>query len=82
MLHDAIVNKTIRHAFDHANNRRWDELMRSIAPDVDHRFLATHAIGGERHDRETLGRWFERLARVLPSLHLRNVSDPDRAGGA
>lgn len=56
--------------------------MKPIAPDVDHRFLGAHAIDGERPDRETLGRWFERFARVLPSLHLRNVSDPDRAGGA
>jgi hypothetical protein len=82
MLHNAIVNKTFRQAFDHANNRRWDELMKSIAPDVDHRFLGAHAIAGERHDRETLGRWFERFAHVLPCPHLRNVSDPDRAAGA
>jgi ketosteroid isomerase-like protein len=44
--------------------------MRSIAPDVHHRFGGVHAIGGERHDRETLRRWFERLARVLPNLRL------------
>ena len=25
---------------------------------------------GERHDADTLRRWFERLARVLPNLHL------------
>jgi ketosteroid isomerase-like protein len=42
----------------------------TIAPAVRHRFLGTHAIGGERHDKETLRRWFERLWRVLPNLHL------------
>jgi ketosteroid isomerase-like protein len=31
----------------------------------------SHAIGGERHDRDTLRLWFERLARVLPNLHLK-----------
>ena len=71
MLYVAIVKKKIQQSFDHVNNRRWDELMNSISPNVYHRFGGVHAIGGERHDRETLRRWFERLARVLPNLHLK-----------
>ena len=71
MLYASIVKKRIQQAFDHVNNHRWDELMKSIAPNVDHRFLGAHAIGGERHDKETLRRWFERLGRVLPNLHLK-----------
>ena len=70
MLYKRIVKSRIRQAFDHVNNHRWDELMRSIAPNVHHRFGGSHAIGGQRHDRETLRLWFERLARVLPNLHL------------
>ena len=70
MLYSAIVKKRIRQSFDQVNDHRWDDLMGSIAPDVHHRFLGTHAIGGERHDQTTLRRWFERLARVLPDLHL------------
>ena len=70
MLYQAIVKRRIRQSFEDVNSHRWDELMRSIAPDVHHRFGGVHAIGGERHDRETLRRWFERLARVLPNLRL------------
>jgi ketosteroid isomerase-like protein len=70
MIYSAIVKKRIRQAFDEVNDRRWDELMASITPTVHHRFGGAHAIGGERHDREALRRWFERLARVLPNLHL------------
>ena len=70
MLYSAIVKNRIRHSFDHVNNHRYDEPLGSIAPTVDHRFLGTHAIGGQRHDKETLGRWFERLGRVLPDLRL------------
>ncbi|MET0525739.1 MAG: nuclear transport factor 2 family protein [Nocardioides sp.] len=70
MIYGLIVKKRIRQSFDDVNNRRWDELMGAIAPTVDHRFLGDHAIGGERHDRDTLRRWFERLGRVLPNLHL------------
>jgi ketosteroid isomerase-like protein len=70
MLYRAVVKKKIRQAFDQVNNRQWDDLMKSIAPNVHHRFGGDHAIGGQRHDRETLRRWFERLARVLPNLQL------------
>ena len=69
MLYRSIVKTRIRQAFDHVNNRRWDELMNSISPRVHHRFGGVHAIGGERHDREALRLWFERLARVLPDLY-------------
>jgi ketosteroid isomerase-like protein len=70
MIYGRIVKSKIRQSFDHVNNHQWDALLNSIAPTVDHRFLGTHAIGGERHDKVTLRRWFERLAHVLPNLHL------------
>jgi ketosteroid isomerase-like protein len=70
MLYSAIVKKRIRQSFDDVNNHRWDELLGSIAPNVHHSFLGSHAIGGRRHDSATLRRWFERLARVLPDLQL------------
>jgi ketosteroid isomerase-like protein len=70
MIYSSIVKSRIRQSFDHVNNHRFDELLNSIAPTVHHRFLGAHAIGGERHDKDTLRRWFERLARVLPNLHI------------
>ena len=70
MLYRAIVKQRIRQSFDQVNNHQWDDLIASIAPDVYHRFGGNHAIGGERNDRDTLRRWFERLGRVLPNLHL------------
>lgn len=71
MLYSSIVKRRIRQSFDQVNDHRWDELLSSIVPNVHHRFLGAHAIGGERHDKEALRLWFERLARVLPSLHLK-----------
>jgi len=70
MLYRAIVKKKIQQAFDQVNKRQWDDLMKSFAPRIYHRFGGDHAIGGQRHDRETLRSWFERLARVLPNLQL------------
>jgi ketosteroid isomerase-like protein len=70
MLYCQIVKKLIRQSFDHVNHRRWDELLKAVAPNIHHRFAGAHAIGGERHDEQTLRRWFERVGRVLPNLHL------------
>jgi ketosteroid isomerase-like protein len=39
-------------------------------PNVHHRFGGSHALGGERHDREALGRWLKRLARLGPDMKL------------
>jgi ketosteroid isomerase-like protein len=70
MLYSHFVEKSIRQSFDHVNNRRWDEVLKAVAPHVHHRLLGAHALGGERHDKEILRLWFERLGRVLPNLHL------------
>src|SRR5262245_15810968 len=70
MIYGMIVKNRIGQSFDHVNNQRWDALLGSIAPNVQQRFPGAHAIGGERHDRDTLRLWFQRLGRVLPNLHL------------
>jgi hypothetical protein len=70
MLYSYIVKKEIRKTFDHVNNHRWDEAVKAVAPHVHHRVSGAHALGGERHDKEALRRWFERLGRVLPTLRL------------
>lgn len=71
LLYTYFVKKVIQQSFDHVNNRRWDELLRAVVPNVHHRFAGAHALGGERHDKATLRLWFERLARVLPNLNLK-----------
>ena len=70
LLYSYFVKRLVRRSFDDVNNHRWDELLEPAVPNVHHRFGGAHAIGGERHDKETLRYWFERLGRVLPNLHL------------
>jgi ketosteroid isomerase-like protein len=70
MLYSYIVKKEIRKTFDHVNNHRWDDAVKAVAPHVHHRVSGAHALAGERHDKEDLRRWFERLGLVLPNLHL------------
>jgi hypothetical protein len=70
MLYSYIVRKEIRKTFDCVNNHRWDEAVKALTPHVHHRVLGAHALGGERHDKEAVRRWFERLGRVLPTLRI------------
>ncbi|MBZ9999763.1 MULTISPECIES: nuclear transport factor 2 family protein [unclassified Mesorhizobium] len=70
MLYSYFVEKSIRKSFDDVNNHRWDAAVKALAPHVHHRVGGAHALGGERHDKEALRRWFERLGRVLPTLRL------------
>ena len=71
MPYSYFVKKLIRQSFDHVNNHRWDEVLKAVAPNVHHRLPGAHSLGGERHDKETLRRWFERFGRVLPNVHLK-----------
>ena len=52
------------------NDKDYAALLKNCAPTIHHRFGGTHAMGGERHDREALRRWFERLGRISPGLKL------------
>jgi ketosteroid isomerase-like protein len=70
MLYSYIVKKRIQQTFNHVNNHRWDDAVKAVAPRVHHRVSGAHALASERHDKKALRRWFERLGRVLPTLHL------------
>jgi ketosteroid isomerase-like protein len=56
--------------FERVNDNDYDALLKDCAPNIHHRFGGHHALGGERHDRETLRRWFQRLGRLCPTLKL------------
>ena len=80
MLYSYVVKKLVRESFENVNNHRYDELLKAVAPNVHHRFAGAHSIGGERHDKEAMRRWLERLGRVLPNLHIK-VNDIWVKGG-
>jgi ketosteroid isomerase-like protein len=69
-MYHAIVKRIAKKNFERVNNRDFDSLLKDCVPDVHHRFGGSHALGGERHDREALGRWLGRLSRLGPGLHL------------
>ena len=73
-MYHAIVKRIAVVNFQRVNAGDYDGLLSSCTPDIHHRFGGEHALGGERHDREALRRWFARLGRLCPDLSL-SVSD-------
>ena len=69
-MYHAIVKRIARRNFERVNEKAFDALLDGCALDVRHRFGGAHALGGERHDRETLRRWFGRLGRLGQHLTL------------
>ncbi|MEH3101649.1 nuclear transport factor 2 family protein [Sphingomonas adhaesiva] len=69
-MYHAIVKRIARKNFLRVNEKDFGALLADCAPDIHHRFGGSHALGGERHDKEALARWFDRLGRLGPHLTL------------
>lgn len=69
-MYHAIVKRIARKSFERVNQKDFDALLNDCDPGIHHRFYGTHALSGERHGRETVRRWFERLGRLCPGLTL------------
>ncbi len=69
-MYHTIVKLIARKNFEKVNSKKYDSLLASCSPDIRHSFGGSHALGGVRHDREALRRWFERLGRIMPTLKL------------
>jgi ketosteroid isomerase-like protein len=69
-MYHTIVKRFAKRSFERVNDKDYDALLKDCAPTIHHRFSGDHPLGGERHDRDALRRWFERLGRLAPTLQL------------
>lgn len=69
-MYHAIVKRIAARNFTRVNDQDYAALLKDCAPDIHHRFGGDHCLGGERHDADALRRWFERMGRISPTLHL------------
>ena len=67
-MYHTIVKRIATKNFERVNEHDYGAILKDCAADIHHRFGGHHALGGERHDRDALGRWFERLGRLGPTL--------------
>ena len=67
-MYHAIVKRIAAKTFERLNQHDFDSVLKDCATNLHHRFGGKHALGGDRHDRESFGRWLSRLSRFLPNL--------------
>jgi ketosteroid isomerase-like protein len=67
-VYHSIVRSQIRRAFDRVGAGDWCAVIPRMADDVYHSFPGDNSLGGERHSRDALSRWFERLFRLFPGF--------------
>jgi ketosteroid isomerase-like protein len=68
VIYRAIVKRKARGVFEALSEGDWRGTIGDIADDVHHVFPGDNALGGERHSRAGLERWFERLYRLIPEI--------------
>jgi ketosteroid isomerase-like protein len=67
-MYHAIVRRKARGVFEHLSRGEWEKTTADLAEDVVHTFPGDHPLGGTRHTRAAMERWFERLFRLYPEL--------------
>jgi len=81
LIYSSIVEKIIRKTFLAVENHDYQEVLKGVSSNnLTHRFAGPNSLGGIRHDKEALGRWFKRLGTVMPTLKL-DVKDVVVHGG-
>jgi ketosteroid isomerase-like protein len=75
-MYKAIARRKARATFEALGHGDWEAALEDVADDVHHVFPGDNALGGERHSKEAMGRWFQRVYRLIPDLRfeVRNVA--------
>ena len=69
MIYSHVVEKMVRKTFLAVQNHDYQAVLAGVSSNnLTHRFAGPNSLGGIRHDKEALGRWFKRVGTVLPEL--------------
>jgi ketosteroid isomerase-like protein len=63
-----LVRRRVVSNFARLSVGDYGAVVAQLAPDVHHVFAGDSALGGERHSRAAVERWFERLFRLCPQM--------------
>jgi ketosteroid isomerase-like protein len=69
-MYKTIARRRARQVFDAISQGDIDTALDDVATNVHHVFPGDNAVGGERHSRAAMRRWFERVYRLFPDLQL------------
>ena len=69
-MYQLIFKQQVTKGFQNISRANFDAVLSLFAPDIHFTFVGNHALGGDWHDRTMAKRWFERVHRLFPDLHL------------
>jgi len=67
-VYQVFVRRRVQATFDALSRGDYTVALGGLADDVHHVFAGDHALGGERHSRDAVRRWFERVFRLYDEL--------------
>jgi ketosteroid isomerase-like protein len=67
-MYKRIAERRARQLFADLSGGEHEPLLDGLGSRFEHVFPGDHALGGERHSREAMRRWFERLHILFPEL--------------
>jgi len=69
VIYSHVVEKMVRKTFLAVQKHDYQAVLAGVSSNnLTHRFAGPNSLGGIRHDKEALGRWFKRVGTVLPEL--------------
>jgi ketosteroid isomerase-like protein len=73
-MYKRIAERRVRKLFATLGEGDAEKPLADVAEDVHHVFPGSHTLGGERHSREGMRRWFERLYVLFPEIEFEVTS--------
>jgi ketosteroid isomerase-like protein len=67
-MYKRIARRRVLKVFTELGSGDHEALLDGVAPDVHHLFPGDNALGGERHSREAMRRWLQRLDALFPEI--------------
>lgn len=69
IIYSRVIEKIVRKTILAVQNHDYQEVLKGVSStNLTHRFAGPNTLGGIRHDKEALGRWFKRVGTALPNL--------------
>jgi hypothetical protein len=69
IIYSSILKSLVRASFQAVQDHNYDEVLKGVSSkNLTHRFAGPNSLGGIRHDKVALEKWFRRVGTVLPEL--------------
>ena len=75
LIYSSIVERLVRKTFLAVQNHDYEYVLGGLSSrNLTHRFAGPNSLGGIRHDKEAMRRWFMRVGTVFPELEFNVTS--------